>query len=315
VRTIAIVSTGAMGSALARVWREGGSRVVATAQGRSDRTARLAAEAGAELLPTLDAVVEAADAVVSVVPPVESPGVARAVEEAARRGGVKPLFADLNAVAPRTVRGLDLTRLDLVDGAISGPPPSRPGTTTLYLSGLRAEELAGVPAPGLRLVVVPGGIGAASAVKMSTASVYKGMVALLAHALLAARANGVLEQVLDDLGPAYTERVESALARAGAKAPRYVGEMREIAAAQAEAGLTPALFEAMAEVWADLARSPLADRAPEELAAADLETVLAALSEAGAGRGGAGATPGARSGDPAGDPRPRARLFGRARGG
>jgi 3-hydroxyisobutyrate dehydrogenase-like beta-hydroxyacid dehydrogenase len=68
VRTIAIVSTGAMGSALARVWREGGSRVVATAQGRSDRTARLASEAGAELLPTLDAVVEAADAVVSVVP-------------------------------------------------------------------------------------------------------------------------------------------------------------------------------------------------------------------------------------------------------
>jgi 3-hydroxyisobutyrate dehydrogenase-like beta-hydroxyacid dehydrogenase len=237
------------------------------------------------------------------------------VEEAARRGGVKPLVADLNAVAPRTVRGLDLTRLDLVDGAISGPPPSRPGTTTLYLSGLRAEELAGVPAPGLRLVVVPGGIGAASAVKMSTASVYKGMVALLAHALLAARANGVLEQVLDDLGPAYTERIESALARAGAKAPRYVGEMREIAAAQAEAGLTPALFEAMAEVWADLARSPLADRAPEELAAADLETVLAALSEAGADRGGAGATPGARSGDPADDPRPRARLFGRARGG
>jgi 3-hydroxyisobutyrate dehydrogenase-like beta-hydroxyacid dehydrogenase len=315
VRTIAIVSTGAMGSALARVWREGGSRVVATAQGRTDRTARLAAEAGAELLPTLDAVVEAADAVVSVVPPAESPGVARAVEEAARRGGVKPLFADLNAVAPRTVRGLDLTRLDLVDGAISGPPPSRPGTTTLYLSGLRAEELAGVPAPGLRLVVVPGGIGAASAVKMSTASVYKGMVALLAHALLAARANGVLEQVLDDLGPAYTERVESALARAGAKAPRYVGEMREIAAAQAEAGLTPALFEAMAQVWADLARSPLADRAPEELAAADLETVLAALSEAGADRGGAGAAPGARSGDAADDPRPRARLFGRARGG
>ena len=315
IETVAVVSTGAMGSALARVWREGGARVVATVEARSARTARLAVDAGIELLPTLDAVVASADAVVSVVPPDQAPAVARAVEEAARRGGVRPLFADLNALAPRTVRGLDLTRLDLVDGSISGPPPARPGTTTLYLSGLRAEELTAVPAPGLRLVVVPGGIGSASAVKMSTASVYKGVVALLAHALLAARANGVLEQVLDDLGPAYTERVESALARAGSKAPRYVGEMREIAVAQADAGLTPALFEGMAEVYAELARSPLAGRAPEELGPADLEAVLAALSEAGAGRAGAAATPGTPSADPDADRRPRARLFGRARGG
>ena len=155
----------------------------------------------------------------------------------------------------------------------------------------------------------------ATALKMSTASVYKGTVALLAHALLAARANGVLEHVLDDLGPAYVDRIESALARAGSKAPRYVGEMREIAATQAEAGLTPALFEAMAQVYAELARSPLADRAPEELGADDLETVLAALSVAGADRGGEASTRPGTSADRDDDRRPRGRLFGRARGG
>jgi 3-hydroxyisobutyrate dehydrogenase-like beta-hydroxyacid dehydrogenase len=315
IETIAVVSTGSMGSALARVWLDGGLRVLATAQGRSARTERLAAQAGVELVPTLDAAVALADAVVSVVPPSEAAAVVRAVEQSARIAETKPLFADLNAIAPRTVRDLPVVRLDLVDGSISGPPPTRPGTTTLYLSGRRARELADAPAPGLKVVVVGEEIGLASAVKMSTASVYKGTVALLAHALLAARANGVLEHVLDDLGPAYVDRIETALARAGSKAPRYVGEMREIAAAQAEAGLTPALFEAMAEVYAALARSPLADRPPEELGADDLETVLAALSAAGAGRAVAAGTRPETSRDRDDARRPRARLFGRGRGG
>ncbi len=315
VETIAVVSTGSMGSALARVWLEGGSRVVTTGAGRSERTHTLARAAGVELLPTLEAAVAEADVVVSVAPPAEAAAIAHAVEDAARAAGTKPLFADLNAVSPRTMRSLELTRLDLVDGAISGPPPQRAGTTTLYLSGLRAQELADVPAPGLDVVVVGGAVGLASAVKMSTASVYKGMVALLAHALLTARENGVLAHVLADLGPAYTDNVERALARAGSKAPRYVGEMREIAATQADAGLTPELFEAMAEVYAALARSPLADRELEELGSPDLETVLAALSEGGAGRAAGAATRPGQSADPDGGPRPRGRLFGRARGG
>jgi 3-hydroxyisobutyrate dehydrogenase-like beta-hydroxyacid dehydrogenase len=317
IRTLAVVSTGAMGSALAGVWLAGGVRVVATASGRSERTHRLAERAGVELLPDLDAVVAAADAVVSVVPPGRAAAVARDVAAAASRARVTPLFADLNAIAPRTVRDLDHGRLDLVDGSISGPPPLRPDTTTVYLSGRRAGELADVPSPGLDLRVVGLEIGLASAVKMSTASVYKGTVALLAHALAAARHHGVLDEVLDDLRGSYPQLVTSpgpVVGRAAAKSPRYVDEMREIAASQREAGLTPALFDAMAIVYGELARSDLAGRPPEALAAADLESVLASLSAAGAGRSVAAAMPPVPSADRDGAPRPRGRLFGRGRG-
>lgn len=318
IRTLAVVSTGAMGSALARVWREGDARVVSTGAGRGERTARLAREAGVELLPDLDAVVAAADAVVSVVPPGEAAAVARDVAAAAQRTGARPLFADLNAIAPRTVLDLDHGRLDLVDGSVSGPPPLRPGTTTLYLSGMRARELADVPAPGLDIQVIGAEIGLASAVKMSTASVYKGTVALLAHALVAARANGVLDHVIEDLRGSYPQLVTSpgpVVARAAAKSPRYVDEMREIAASQSDAGLTPALFDALAIVYGDLARSELAGQPPEDLAAADLERVLAALSAEGAGRAGAAETPAAPSPDRGAARDLRARLFGRGRGG
>ena len=95
------------------------------------------------------------------------------------------------------------------------------------------------------MVVVGDEVGAASAVKMSTASVYKGSVALLDQALRAADHYGVLEHVLSDLGE---ENAGRRIARSAAKADRYVGEMHEIAAAQAAAGLDPALFEAIARV-------------------------------------------------------------------
>jgi 3-hydroxyisobutyrate dehydrogenase-like beta-hydroxyacid dehydrogenase len=257
-----------VGSALAR----GGARVVATLAGRSPRTQRLAAQSSLELLDDLDAVVREADVVLSIVPPEQAPTVAREVGRAARDADRAPLYADLNAIAPATVARIasELVEngIDLVDGSISGPPPRNPGTTRIYLSGPRAEEVASLPFEGVDRIVVGLEVGSASAVKMSTASVYKGSSALLVQALLAAHANGVLEHVVADFrtaSPELVSHLERRLGNAAAKSGRYVGEMREIAATQGTAGLTPALFEAMAEVYDTLARTPLARTSPEEV--------------------------------------------------
>jgi 3-hydroxyisobutyrate dehydrogenase-like beta-hydroxyacid dehydrogenase len=138
----------------------------------------------------------------------------------------------------------------------------------VYLSGARAVEVAALPFEGVEQIVVGPEVGAASAVKMSTASVYKGSTALLVQALLAAHVNGVLEHVLADLrtaAPELVANVERRLATAAAKSERYVSEMREIASTQAAAGLTPALFEAVAEVYTTLANTPLASTPPEDV--------------------------------------------------
>jgi 3-hydroxyisobutyrate dehydrogenase-like beta-hydroxyacid dehydrogenase len=266
-----------MGSALGDALARGGARVVTTVAGRSERTARLAEQAMLELLPELESVVREADVLLSVVPPEAAEAVLTDVADAAASVRTRPLVADLNAVAPATARRLAeiaaAAGCDLVDGSISGPPPWRPGTTRVYLSGPRADEVAGLPLEGVERIVVGPEVGSASAVKMSTASVYKGSTALLAQALLAAHANGVLEHVLADLGtaaPEHVANVERRLASAAAKSGRYVGEMREIASTQAAAGLTPALFDAMAEIYASLATTPLAATAPENVGS-DLE--------------------------------------------
>ena len=263
MQTVGIVSPGAMGSAVGAAYRAGGSRAVATVAGRSARTRGLAERAGLELLPDLDAVVADSDVVLSIVPPGEAGATAAAIAAAAGRTGSHPLVADWNAVSPATVRELDQllaeAGLELVDGSISGGPPRSDYRTRVYFSGASAARLAASAPPWLDARLVGDEVGLASAVKMCTASMYKGSSALLAHALLTAHAHGVLPQVLDDLGDSFPTQIDRAarqLAVSATKADRYVGEMREIAATQATVGLTPALFEAMAEVWEAIARSP-----------------------------------------------------------
>lgn len=286
---IGIVSPGAMGSAVGRALAASGSAVVATVAGRSGRTQRLAEAAGIDLRPTLVDVVHAADVVLSIVPPGEARAAARAIAAAAHETGARPLVADLNAISPATAVAIaaDLRHrdLDLVDGSISGPPPRAGTETRIYLSGPRSHEIAALTAEGVSFRIVGAHVGAASAVKMSTASIYKGTNALLAQALLTAHANGVLQPVLEDLRsnwPDLVDGVEHGLQRAAAVAQRYIGEMEEIAATQAAAGLTPALFEAVAETYRRLARSPLGQTPPEEVdPALPLVHVLESLSSGG----------------------------------
>ena len=78
--------------------------MVTTVAGRSERTARLAREAGLECLPDLDAVVAGSDVVLSVAPPDQAEAIAGAIGAAATRRSASPLVADLNAISPARAR-------------------------------------------------------------------------------------------------------------------------------------------------------------------------------------------------------------------
>jgi len=296
MRTVGIVSPGAMGSAVGAAYRAGGERVVATLVGRSERTRSLAEQAGLELLDDVDAVVADADLVLSIAPPDQARSIAADVAASAERTGARPLVSDWNAVSPSTAREVAgivaAAGLELVDGSISGGPPRVDYRTRVYVSGPRASELAESAPAWLDVRAVGAEVGVASAVKMCTASVYKGRVALLAQALRTAQAYGVVEHVLDDLvdtGLANRGRTGGTIGKASAKAWRYVPEMEQIAATQGEAGLTPELFRAIADVYAELAERAVAET-PEDVADdVPLAEVLERLSEGGGGRGGAGA--------------------------
>jgi 3-hydroxyisobutyrate dehydrogenase-like beta-hydroxyacid dehydrogenase len=269
MKIVGLVGAGHMGSGLGWALRAGGHDVVTSLAGRSARTARLAHDAGLRIAASPVDVLAEADVILVVTPPGAAVDAATEIAALAATPSVaaRPLVVDLNATSPTTAATaaevITAAGLDFVDGSISGPPPTvRPGAR-IYLSGPRATEVAELRWTHATPVVVGDRVGAASAVKMSTASVYKGLMGLMTQAIRSASAYGVLDQVMADLGEGFGTPYEVALA--ATKAHRYVAEMHEIAQSQAGAGLTPSLFEAFATVWSDVAARPLAVGQPETL--------------------------------------------------
>ena len=150
---------------------------------------------------------------------------------------------DDDALRPDSIARIRERARDVADGTI------------LYFSGPRAAEVAGLPWTGVVPTLIGPELGTASAVKMCTASVYKGTAALYVHAMVTAQRHGVLDAVLNDL-----TRIEPRdVAKAATKAHRYVGEMHEIAATLPSMGSSVSLPSAISLLTASLS----ATQAPE----------------------------------------------------
>ena len=148
---------------------------------------------------------------------------------------------------------------------MSGAPPAPGRAARLLLAGPAAAVVADLPWTDVQVSVVGAAVGAASAAKMCTGGVRKGLTALVVNALLTAAEHDVLEPVEAELRRALGRDplVEAELG--ASKAWRFVPEMEAVADTLADAGLDPALHRAVAEVFRRAATSPLARRRPEDV--------------------------------------------------
>jgi 3-hydroxyisobutyrate dehydrogenase-like beta-hydroxyacid dehydrogenase len=250
---IGLLHPGDMGSTVGAAAKAGGARVLWMSEGRSPATRKRAESGGLEDAGTLGQLVKASDVILSVCPPHAALDVARAVA-AQRFAG---LYVDGNAVSPATAREIgsvvEAGGAAFVDGGIVGPPAQNRGTTRLYLSGKDAVRLVPLFAAGpLQAIVVDGPAGAASALKMAYASYTKGSAALLMAIRALATAEGIDDALLAEWQrsqPDLAARSESAAGRNAKKAWRFVGEMEEIAATFADAGLPDGFHQAAAEIY------------------------------------------------------------------
>jgi 3-hydroxyisobutyrate dehydrogenase-like beta-hydroxyacid dehydrogenase len=256
-RRIALISPGAMGSAMAERLTEAGHSVFTSLTDRSAATRARADAAG--MIHADDATLAGCDLLVSVVPPADAEAL---VDRFAPHIGVqprKPLFVDANALNPASKKLL-AARLaaqgcDMVDGAIIGPPPrGGPRVTTTFLSGARAAEAMVLDVPGCGASLLDGDIGAASALKMCYGGINKGVVGLASALLRAAHRHGAadalraeMQRSMPDLFTRYGRQIPDMVP----KAYRWVAEMEEIAAFLGEEDRAGAqLFEGMAGLFA-----------------------------------------------------------------
>jgi 3-hydroxyisobutyrate dehydrogenase-like beta-hydroxyacid dehydrogenase len=254
--TVGLLHPGEMGAAVGGCLVTAGHTVLWDPAGRSRATTGRAL--AAELTGTsLDSVVSRSSVIFSVCPPHAALDVARHVA-AAGFGGV---YVDANAIsvatAARVASAVTAAGAVYVDGGIIGPPPDKPGTTRLYLSGPAAARVAALFAPGpLEAVVLTGDLTSASAIKMAYAAWTKGSQALIMNVRALAAAEGVDEVLLAEWArsqPDLPKRSENAARGTARKAWRWVGEMHEIAATFDAAGLPDGFHRGAEEIYRRMA--------------------------------------------------------------
>jgi 3-hydroxyisobutyrate dehydrogenase-like beta-hydroxyacid dehydrogenase len=246
---VGVLHPGAMGSAVGAALRGQGHEALWASEGRTAATAARAQAAGMRDAGTVAAVLARAEVVLSICPP------HAALETAELAAGFEGVYVDANAVSPDTARAAQAAVGGrFVDGGIIGLPPAQRGTTRLYVSGEEAASVAPLFGDGpLEAIVLDGGVGAASALKMTYAAWTKGTAALLVAIRATARAHGVDEDLLAEWAvsqPRLADRYERAVDSSAEKGWRWVAEMREIAQTFAAAGQPDGFHLAAAEVFA-----------------------------------------------------------------
>jgi 3-hydroxyisobutyrate dehydrogenase-like beta-hydroxyacid dehydrogenase len=264
---IGILHPGDMGISIAASAMNAGHAVSWASEGRSAATRSRAEQLRLHDAGSLAALCAASDIIFSVCPPHAAEDLAGRVLAAGFRG----LYVDANAIAPQRMGRigamLGAAGIASVDGGIIGGPAWTPNSTWLYLSGPRAGEVAALFSAGpLETLVLGPSLGTASALKMTYAAYSKGTTALLCAVLAAADALNVREALQAHWardGSGLDQQAAKRVQGVTAKAWRFTGEMAEIAATFAAAGLPGEFHAAAAEVYGRMAQFKDAAVLPE----------------------------------------------------
>ena len=146
----AILMPGDMGHGVGQALIAGGHEAVTALDGRSERTRGLAGRGGLRDAGSLDEAVAAAEIVLSILPPDRALDQARAVAEAMRRTGARPVYVDCNAVSPMTARkvaeAIAAAGAPFIDCGIIGLNPIKAPGTRFYVSAPTARRCWRLPA-------------------------------------------------------------------------------------------------------------------------------------------------------------------------
>lgn len=243
-----------------------------------------AASLGVECKPNLAQALRGRHAVFSLVT-ADNAGEAAAAAVGAIETGA--FFLDCNSCSPsakaRSARLIEEAGGRYVDVAVMSPVHPKLHRAPLLVAGPHAGAVLPVlERLGMDARTVGDRVGDASSIKMLRSVMIKGLEALTAECLLAARRAGVEEAVLASLqasDPGFDWKARSAynLERMMVHGARRAAEMREVAATLRDLGLPDRMAAATADWQAEIAALGLAGDAPALARRAD--RILERLAE------------------------------------
>ncbi len=273
--TIGLLHPGKMGAAIANTLVQSGNSVLWASTGRSAESHQRAADVGITDVNTVDQLCVQSDIVISICPPHAALDVAQTVADCGFRG----IYVDANAISPEKAKQIEAivnaNGATCVDGCVIGLPAYERNKTWVYFSGAQAQYLADCFKAGpLETQVLAGDVGQASALKMCYAAYTKTRAALRLNVLALAEQHGLteaLQRQWDRNWPGFSEQVNTMAPKVSLKAWRWIGEMDEISATFADAGLPDDLQVGAKEVYERLAHFKGADPMP------NIDALLAVL--------------------------------------
>jgi len=265
IKTIAILMPGDMGHAVGRVLRDHDFEVVTALEGRGECTLALSRKAGLRDVGSVRNAVEAADLILSILPPAAAVTQAQQVAEAMNASGKMPVYVDCNAISPETAKRvaavLEAAGASFIDAGIIGLAPGKGTGPRFYISGPNVDAMLALDGKGFQVIRSGENIGEASALKMVYAGLTKGTWTLQTAVLLAAQKLGVIDPLLEEFEFSQGGTLNAMRARVPflpADSARWVGEMEEIAATFASAGVSSGFHDGAADIFRILAQTPFA---------------------------------------------------------
>ena len=270
IETVAILSPGDMGHAVGQLLREHELKVVTCLTGRSQRTKDLAELAGIADVPDLNDMVAQSQIILSISVSEMVPSICQRVADAIKATNANVLFSECNAISPQLSRQMEPIITEAggryIDASIVGGPPLNGSSPRFYASGDNTAEFEGLSNFGLDVRTVGTEVGQASGIKMCYAAMTKGSSALYSELLMAAEMMGLSDFVKAEFQssqPAVLQRMERGLPGVPAKARRWVSEMEEIKDTFEHLGLTPHLFQGVADMYRMIGSTSMGDETPQ----------------------------------------------------
>ncbi len=269
---IAILMPGDMGHGVGAALSGAGHTVLTCLAGRSEATRALAARAGMQDTQTLPGLVERADIILSILPPTAAVGLAKEIAAAMQQTGKTPVYVDCNAISPATARAagdaISAAGATFIDAGIIGLAPGKGGGTRFYVSGADVSAMLALDGKGFQVISLGDEVGRASAMKMVYAALTKGTWTLQTAVMLAAEKLGLTEELTAEFAfsqkPAL-DAMRARIPRLPADSGRWIGEMEEIAATFADAGVTSGFHDGAADIFRVLAQTPFAAETRETI--------------------------------------------------
>jgi 3-hydroxyisobutyrate dehydrogenase-like beta-hydroxyacid dehydrogenase len=283
--TVGMLYCGDMGSAVGKLLRKAGLRVVTTCQGRSRTTQEQALKSGVEILPSFDEVVARSHYVFSLVLPSAAIDVAKQYADRyqicppgsvfieANNIGLEPLEQIKNLMASKNI--------PLVDATIHGVAQRLEDVAVLHISGPQAKNVEALFQGLMRVNWLGTRVGSASLMKQLMSAISKSLPSLFLEVGALADRSDMLEPFLESCNqfyPALMTVIERTLPTYPRHAVRRAAEVSEIEQLARAYQLRPGMIHEAGGWIQFIASLPWEQKSLE--APADIRTIIHRVAKA-----------------------------------